>query len=73
MSVSLVSFRMARIRSREPACRIRSSCTWEVTVSQVRVPRARIFPNGLGFLETGAPSESFVAQGKRWDCGTDDP
>ena len=36
MSVSLVSLRIARILSREPACRIRSSCTWGATASQVR-------------------------------------
>ena len=36
MSVSLVSLRIARILSREPACRIRSSCTWGATESQVR-------------------------------------
>lgn len=28
MSVSLVSFRIARILSRESACRILSNCTW---------------------------------------------
>lgn len=52
MSVSLVSLRMARIRSREPACRIRSSCTWEATGTHA-CASARTLPSGLGFQATG--------------------
>jgi len=41
MSVSFVSFRIARILSRESACRIRSSCTYRKptdAMSQENVP-----------------------------------